>query len=148
MKLKFIKKFFKNEKGQAFIEAILFFMLVYIFVVVALIHFGIIQLLRERMEIANSYLGYTTAIPKHPNIGDSVVNKTLQLLKKGTPSIYNGKHNIKNIIPVVKGNSHFVIKSMIKGEYIFQSSIMRDISGQSSIKINSHPIIIKSPMFK
>lgn len=133
-----IKKFLCNQKGQAFVEAIIFIVLVYIFIAIALIQFGMIQLCRERLAIANYYMGYTQAVAKRPG---RLINKTKLMLKNGTPNASSSAKYIENMGLRSR-------ESRILAKYKINSSIMQKIAGKDKLTINSHKLSIKGPGYK
>lgn len=135
---KFIK-FFRENDGQALMETIIFVMLVYILIAVFCIHIGLIQLARERLEIANNYYNYTKEAAKSPNSGRALTEKTKLLLKNGTPRVDDSMPWIEKV--EVGGDR-------VSAVYRFNSGIMKKIVEKDKMILSPHRMKIDGPQYK
>ncbi|MBU1077411.1 MAG: hypothetical protein KKH98_08975 [Spirochaetes bacterium] len=145
MKLSFKKfiDFIKEKKGQAFTELIILITLIFMTAIVATIHLGLFQLSRTRIQMANFYLGHTSATAKNP--GD-VGTKTKVMLKKGAPSVVEDSTWFESVTPTVSGGD--AKTAQIKTEFRLNSSIMQKVVGSDIMPLNSYKLYIKGPKYK
>lgn len=134
-----LRDFFRENRGQALMETIIFVMLVYIFIAVFCIHIGLIQLVRERLEIANNYYNYTKEAAKSPDSGRALTEKTKLLLKHGAPSIDTEQPWIERVD---------VGGGRVSAVYRFNSSIMEEIVKKDKMTLSPHKMKIRGPQKK
>lgn len=141
-----LKRFLRENKAQAVTETIIFFMLVYVLIAIAIIYWGLIQLCRERIEMANSYLGYTYGVAE---TAGNVEAKTKAMLRKGAPSIYIGKDNkwIDKLGINTRGRRGGEIESQIVADFKFNSRIVRYMAGRDILRIRSNRLKLKGPRY-
>lgn len=142
------KKFIKQEKAQAFVETIIFIFFVYMIIAIAVIHFGLIQLIRERIQMANFYMGHTYAGAKTPDKIQNIKIKARSMLKDGTPCVYIGRGNqwISKLQPCLQSGD--TVNSQIIADFKVNSSIMKKIISGNKLSINSANLQFKKLDYK
>lgn len=141
-----IMQFIINNEGQAFVEAVIWSMLVLIFLSYGLVQIGLIQISRIRTEMANYYLGYNSGATRNSS---GLVHRTRDLLAKGAPSIYENAGWISRVSPRVKNDGYSKYRGKRTKVFVdlHLTEIMKKTIGRNSstFPVHSHKIKILRP---
>ncbi len=155
-----IKKFIKENKGQALSETILFFALVGMIIMIFLIQLGFIQIIRMRLSMANRFMVYTATHAKNPDAGRQLEEKVRLMLENGPPIISNKKKYFKNLSIRYKEKTVSIkgiklpfgpkkVVGQVSVDYYFRSRIMRKILGKKKMRLRSDKIAMyKDSLYK
>ncbi len=124
-------KFFHGQKGQAFVETILFVIFIYFFIAVGMIIFSHIQLYRQRLEMTNSYIGYTYGVT-----GQNVSQQAKEMLRQGSPIIDSSDTCFENL---------HVRPNNISVNYKIKSSFIKRVIGRENISLKTPGLKMKRP---
>jgi len=149
-----MKNLITNEKGQAIVECILFYALIFLLIAIFLFHISFIQIVRVRLQMANRFMAYTAAHAKNPNTGRPLEEKVKLMLQNGPPVMSN--KNFNNLKLVYRSGVYRIARTgfptpfklltlNISVDYKYNSQIMKKIMGKDRLKLSSVPIKIIKP---